>query len=95
MKKPKDGRSGTTSAADSEVAVTERIPKAIPTPAAPDPRGEAVADFLADLLDNVEVLVRTDAPPDTTAAQKGPLWWAALHRDHHRSDDIHSPLKGF
>lgn len=35
----------------------------------------------------------------TTAAQKGPLWWAAHHRDHHRysdtSDDIHSPLKGF
>ncbi len=35
----------------------------------------------------------------TTAAQKGPLWWAALHRDHHRDadtpDDIHSPLKGF
>lgn len=35
----------------------------------------------------------------TTAAQKGPLWWAALHRDHHRfadtPDGIHSPLKGF
>lgn len=35
----------------------------------------------------------------TTAAQQGPLWWASLHRDHHRwSDtpqDIHSPLKGF
>lgn len=35
----------------------------------------------------------------TTAAQKGPLWWAAHHRDHHRySDtelDIHSPRKGF
>ncbi|MCE7883766.1 MAG: acyl-CoA desaturase [Actinobacteria bacterium ATB1] len=34
-----------------------------------------------------------------SAAQKGPLWWAAHHRDHHRySDtdkDIHSPLKGF
>ena len=35
-----------------------------------------------------------------TAAQKGPLWWAAHHRDHHRfSDsetDIHSPTqKGF
>lgn len=34
----------------------------------------------------------------TTAAQKGPLWWAALHRDHHRyadtPDDVHSPLKG-
>ena len=31
----------------------------------------------------------------TTAAQKGPLWWAAHHRDHHQySDterDIHSP----
>ena len=31
----------------------------------------------------------------TTATQKGPLWWAAHHRDHHRySDtpqDIHSP----
>ncbi len=35
----------------------------------------------------------------TTAVQKGPLWWASLHRDHHRyadtPDDIHSPLKGF
>jgi stearoyl-CoA desaturase (delta-9 desaturase) len=35
----------------------------------------------------------------TTAAQKGPLWWAAHHRDHHRfsdtQDDIHSPQKGF
>ncbi len=35
----------------------------------------------------------------TTAVQKGPLWWAAHHRDHHRySDtdlDIHSPRKGF
>lgn len=36
----------------------------------------------------------------TTAVQKGPLWWAALHRDHHRySDtpkDIHSPvIRGF
>ncbi len=34
----------------------------------------------------------------TTAVQKGPLWWAALHRDHHRYADtpydIHSPLKG-
>ncbi len=35
-----------------------------------------------------------------TATQKGPLWWAAHHRDHHRySDgphDIHSPLqRGF
>ena len=34
-----------------------------------------------------------------TAAQKGPLWWAAHHRHHHKfSDteaDIHSPLKGF
>lgn len=35
----------------------------------------------------------------TTAAQKGPLWWAALHRHHHKySDtehDIHSPgIKG-
>ena len=36
----------------------------------------------------------------TTAAQKGPLWWAAHHRDHHRysdsEQDIHSPTqKGF
>ena len=35
----------------------------------------------------------------TMAAQKGPLWWAANHRHHHRySDtemDIHSPMKGF
>jgi stearoyl-CoA desaturase (delta-9 desaturase) len=35
-----------------------------------------------------------------TATQKGPLWWAAHHRDHHRySDgpqDIHSPVqRGF
>jgi stearoyl-CoA desaturase (Delta-9 desaturase) len=35
-----------------------------------------------------------------TAAQKGPLWWAAHHRTHHRhsdtEEDIHSPgLKGF
>jgi stearoyl-CoA desaturase (delta-9 desaturase) len=32
-----------------------------------------------------------------SAAQKGPLWWAAHHRDHHRysdgPDDIHSPLR--
>lgn len=35
----------------------------------------------------------------TTAAQKGPLWWAGHHRDHHRysdtDQDIHSPLRGF
>ncbi len=35
----------------------------------------------------------------TSALQKGPLWWASHHRDHHRySDtelDLHSPLKGF
>ncbi len=35
----------------------------------------------------------------TMAAQKGPLWWAAHHRDHHRwsdtSRDIHSPQRGF
>lgn len=34
----------------------------------------------------------------TTAVQKGPLWWAGHHRDHHRfSDgerDVHSPQKG-
>ena len=34
-----------------------------------------------------------------SAAQKGALWWASHHRDHHRfSDtdrDVHSPLKGF
>ncbi len=34
-----------------------------------------------------------------SCAQKGPLWWAGHHRDHHRySDteaDIHSPLRGF
>ncbi len=34
-----------------------------------------------------------------TSAQKGPLWWAGNHRNHHRfSDterDLHSPLKGF
>ena len=35
----------------------------------------------------------------TTALQKGPLWWAAGHRAHHRfSDteaDMHTPLRGF
>lgn len=35
----------------------------------------------------------------TTAVQKGPLWWAANHRDHHRYSDTdldpHSPQKGF
>lgn len=35
----------------------------------------------------------------TTAAQKGPLWWAAHHRNHHRHSDteldVHSPRKGF
>lgn len=35
----------------------------------------------------------------TTAAQKGPLWWAGHHRHHHKySDtpkDIHSPKRGF
>ena len=34
-----------------------------------------------------------------SCAQKGPLWWAGNHREHHRySDtelDIHSPLRGF
>lgn len=35
-----------------------------------------------------------------TAAQKGPLWWAASHRHHHRysdtEEDLHSPgLRGF
>jgi stearoyl-CoA desaturase (delta-9 desaturase) len=33
-----------------------------------------------------------------TSAQKGALWWAAHHRDHHRDsdgpDDIHSPVQG-
>jgi stearoyl-CoA desaturase (Delta-9 desaturase) len=35
----------------------------------------------------------------TTALQKGPLWWAAHHRDHHRysdtEQDVHSPIRGF
>ena len=35
----------------------------------------------------------------TMAAQKGPLWWASHHRNHHRfSDterDVHSPKRGF
>lgn len=35
----------------------------------------------------------------STAAQKGPLWWAAHHRAHHRysdtEEDVHSPQKGF
>jgi stearoyl-CoA desaturase (delta-9 desaturase) len=34
-----------------------------------------------------------------TAAQKGPLWWAAHHRHHHKysdmPEDLHSPRKGF
>ncbi len=34
-----------------------------------------------------------------TAAQKGPLWWSAHHRHHHRysdqPEDVHSPKKGF
>jgi stearoyl-CoA desaturase (delta-9 desaturase) len=34
-----------------------------------------------------------------TSVQKGVLWWAAHHRDHHKySDgekDVHSPLRGF
>jgi stearoyl-CoA desaturase (delta-9 desaturase) len=34
-----------------------------------------------------------------TALRGGPLWWAALHRHHHRHadtpDDVHSPDKGF
>jgi stearoyl-CoA desaturase (delta-9 desaturase) len=35
-----------------------------------------------------------------TSTQKGPLWWAAHHRDHHRfsdrPEDIHSPVqRGF
>ena len=34
-----------------------------------------------------------------TAAQKGALWWAAHHRDHHRNSDterdVHSPRNGF
>src|SRR5579859_129761 len=36
----------------------------------------------------------------TTATQKGPLWWAAIHRRHHRESDlpgdVHSPVqRGF
>ena len=35
----------------------------------------------------------------TMAAQKGPLWWAAHHRTHHKFTDtdldVHSPKKGF
>jgi stearoyl-CoA desaturase (delta-9 desaturase) len=35
----------------------------------------------------------------TTAVQKGPLWWAAHHRVHHRytdvDGDVHSPRDGF
>jgi len=35
----------------------------------------------------------------TTALQKGPLWWGAHHRHHHRysdtDQDIHSPKRGF
>ncbi|QYU70970.1 fatty acid desaturase [Leptolyngbya sp. 15MV] len=33
----------------------------------------------------------------TTTAQRGPIWWAAHHRDHHRHSDqppdIHSPVQ--
>jgi stearoyl-CoA desaturase (delta-9 desaturase) len=33
-----------------------------------------------------------------SAAQRGPLWWAAHHRHHHqhsdREEDLHSPLQG-
>ncbi len=35
----------------------------------------------------------------TLATQKGPLWWASLHRIHHRESDgphdVHSPKRGF
>ncbi|HEY5014982.1 MAG TPA: acyl-CoA desaturase [Acidimicrobiia bacterium] len=35
----------------------------------------------------------------TMATQKGPLWWAAHHRDHHKfadtDRDTHSPQRGF
>ena len=35
----------------------------------------------------------------TTCVQKGPLWWASLHRHHHKHsdqpEDIHSPRHGF
>ncbi|MBW2230115.1 MAG: acyl-CoA desaturase [Deltaproteobacteria bacterium] len=35
----------------------------------------------------------------TTAVQKGPLWWASIHRIHHsesdRPDDPHSPRRSF
>jgi stearoyl-CoA desaturase (delta-9 desaturase) len=34
-----------------------------------------------------------------TSAQKGALWWASHHRDHHKfsdtAGDVHSPLRGF
>ena len=34
-----------------------------------------------------------------TCAQKGPLWWAGIHRHHHKfsdtQEDAHTPLKGF
>src|SRR5579883_2153037 len=39
------------------------------------------------------------AAAGTTAAQKGPLWWAGHHRVHHRftdrDGDVHSPRDGF
>lgn len=35
----------------------------------------------------------------TLSSQRGPLWWASVHRSHHRhcgtKDDPHSPSKGF
>ena len=34
-----------------------------------------------------------------SSAQRGPLWWVAVHRSHHRRsdtvDDPHSPVRGF
>jgi stearoyl-CoA desaturase (delta-9 desaturase) len=35
----------------------------------------------------------------TTAVQQGPIWWASVHRHHHKysdqPEDAHSPKKGF
>jgi len=60
-----DGLSPADRLAESEVAVTDRTPDPIPRrEVPPDPWGQAVADFLADLLDNVDVLLHTDVEPD-------------------------------
>ena len=76
------------------------------------PRGRHVHD--ADVLHHRRIpplLLAQELPPEPRSrsscsrsaarwpSQKGPLWWAAHHRNHHRfSDtdrDVHSPKRGF